>query len=164
MSERRKLKFATTEEAAAEVERLRKGYKQLGEWSLPQMCRHLELAIHYSMQPAPERKNETKFTQWLLLKIILLFKRIPAGQANSKRITPPDEVPESAIDEFKDELKKMDEFKGEFSPHPMLGKIKHKDYVKLHLIHCAHHFGFLVPENSVQVASASSKLKKAQRN
>jgi hypothetical protein len=145
VSERRKLKFACTEEAAAEAERLRKGYRKLGEWSLPQMCRHLALAIRYSMQPAPERKDTQTLAQWLLLKIILLFKRIPSGQANSKRITPPDEVPDSAIDEFKDAMKEMDEFKGEFSPHPRLGKIKHKDYVKLHLIHCAHHFGFLIP-------------------
>jgi hypothetical protein len=145
VSERRRLKFANADEVAAEVGRLRKGYTQAGEWSLAQMCGHLDMAIRYSMQPAPERKNETTFLQWLQLKLILAFGRLPAGIAAPKRITPPDDTPDSAIDEFLVALREMKDFKGEFSPHPRLGKIKRRNYVRLHLIHCAHHLGFLSP-------------------
>lgn len=145
MTERRKLKFADTEAAAAEVERLRKGYTVVGEWSLPQMCRHLDMAIRYSMKPAPERKNEITFLQWVQLRLILAFGRIPAGIAAPKRICPPDDTPEAAIDEFLEALREMKDFKGEFAPHPRLGKIKRRQYIRLHLIHCAHHLGFLRP-------------------
>lgn len=145
MSERRKLKFADADAAAAEVARLRKGYTGVGEWSLPQMCKHLDMAIRYSMKPAPERKNEITFLQWVQLRLILAFGRIPAGIAAPKRIVPPDDTPDSAIDEFLGALREMKEFKGEFAPHPRLGKIKRKQYVRLHLIHCAHHLGFLTP-------------------
>jgi hypothetical protein len=81
--------------------------------------------------------------------------RIPAGQAGSKRIMPPDDTPESAIDGFLEALDVLKNFKGEFSSNPRLGKMSHKAYKRLHLIHCAHHFGFLIPTGGVQVASAS---------
>jgi hypothetical protein len=145
VSERRKLKFADTDAAAKEVERLRKGYTRTGEWSLPQMCKHLDMAIRYSMKPAPERKNEITFLQWVQLKLILAFGRIPSGIYAPKRIIPPDDTPDSAIDEFLVALQEMKEFKGEFAPHPRLGKLKRRQYVRLHLIHCAHHLGFLTP-------------------
>ena len=145
MNERRKLKFADTDAAAAEVERLRKGYTATGEWTLPQMCKHLDMAIRYSMKPAPERKNEITFLQWVQLKLILGFGQIPSGIYAPKRIIPPDDTPDSAIDGFLGALREMDEFKGEFAPHPRFGKVKRKDYVRLHLIHCAHHLGFLMP-------------------
>lgn len=145
MSQRRKLKFADTSAVAAEVGRLRKGYTRAGEWSLPQMCKHLDMAIRFSMKPAPERKMETTFLQWLQLKLILAFGQIPAGIVGPKRIIPPDDTPDSAIDEFLAALQEMKDFKGDFSPHPRLGKVKRRDYVRLHLTHCAHHFGFLSP-------------------
>jgi hypothetical protein len=148
VSQRRKLKFANSKAAAAEVARLRKGYTKLGEWSLPQTCKHLDMAIRFSMQPAPERKNESTFLQWLQLKLILAFGWIPAGVAAPKRVVPDDDTPDSAIDDFLGALREMDDFKGEFAPHPRLGKIKRRDYVRLHLIHCAHHFGFLLPTGS----------------
>ncbi len=145
MSERRRLKFANADAVAAEVGRLRKGYAQAGEWSLAQTCKHLEMAIRLSMTPAPDRKNEITFLQWLQLKLILTFGRIPAGLAAPKRIIPPDDTPDSAIDEFMEALRELKDFKGEFSPHRRLGKMKNRDYVRLHLIHCAHHLGFLSP-------------------
>jgi hypothetical protein len=147
VSERRKVKLADADAAAAEVERLRKGYRKVGEWSLPQTCKHLDMAIRYSMVPAPERKNTQTFSQWLLLKIILLFGRIPAGVAAPKRIEPPEDTPDSACDGFLGALREMKEFRGEFAPHPRLGKMKRRDYVRLHLIHTAHHFTFLIPTN-----------------
>ena len=145
MTQRRKLKFRDPESAAAEVDRLRKGYKNVGEWTLPQTCKHLDMAIRYSMQPAPERKNTQTFMQWLLLRGILLFGRIPTGVAAPKRITPPDDTPDSAIDGFLGALDEMKTFRGEFAPHPRLGKLTRRDYMNLHLVHCAHHFGFLIP-------------------
>jgi hypothetical protein len=145
VSERRKLKFANSDAVAAEVGRLRKGYTAVGEWSLPQMCKHLDMAIRFSMKPAPERKNKTTISQWVLLKLILLFGRIPSGIYAPKRIIPSDDTPDSAIDEFFGALKEMDEFTDEYAPHPRFGKVKRKDYVRLHLIHCAHHLGYLSP-------------------
>ena len=145
MTERRKLKFADTAAAAAEVERLRKGYTQVGEWTLPQACKHLDMAIRYSMKPAPGRNIKKTFVKWGLLRLILGLGRIPAGIAAPKHINPPDETPDSAIDDFLGALREMKDFTGEFAPHPMLGKIKRRQYVRLHLIHCAHHLGFLRP-------------------
>jgi hypothetical protein len=146
VSQRRRLKFADVDAVAAEVGRLRKGYTRAGNWSLPQACRHLQWAMQYSMKPAPERKNvETTRFQWVLLKIILASGKIPAGVQTPERIVPTEDTPEAAIDEFLAALEELKNFTGEFSPHPLLGPIKRRDYVRLHLIHCAHHLGFLSP-------------------
>lgn len=147
MSERRTLKFANADAVAAEVGRLRKGYNRSGEWSLPQICKHLDVAMRFSMKPPKERKPPRKvgFLQWTQLRVILLTGRIPAGFPAPERIIPPDDTPESAIDEFLAALREWENFTGEFNPHPMLGQMSHREGVRLHLIHCAHHLGFLSP-------------------
>jgi hypothetical protein len=145
VSDRRKLKFADADAVAAEVKRLRKGYRKTGEWSLPQMCQHLDKAIRFSMKPAPDRKVKRGPVKWAQLKAILMVGRLPSGIKAPDRVIPPVDTPDSAIDEFLGALEELKNFKGEFGPHPMLGRIKHRDFVRLHLVHCAHHFGFLSP-------------------
>ncbi len=154
MSERRRLVFGDADQVAAEVSRLRKGYRKMGNWSLPQICQHLTKAIGYSMNPAPDRKVESGFMQWLQVKAILAFGQIPAGVEAPQRIVPPEETEESAVDDFLSMLQKLKDFRGEFAPHPMLGRMKHGDFVKLHLIHCAHHLGFLTPAPAAGQAPA----------
>jgi hypothetical protein len=143
VSRRRKLKFADADAVAAEIGRLRKGYVRAGNWSLPQVCRHLELAFRHSMKPAPERTVETTWFQWVLLKIMLASGKIPAGVPSPERLVAPADTPDAAIDECLAALEELKNFKGQFAPHPFLGWIKHRDYMTLHLIHCAHHLGFL---------------------
>jgi len=145
VSQRRRLKFADADGVAAEIRRLRKGYSRAGNWSLPQICRHLEMAIRYSMKPASDRKMETTWFQWVLLKIMLASGKIPAGVPTPEQIVPPEDTPDAAIEECLAALEELKNFPGEFAPHPFLGRIKHRDWVKLHLIHCAHHLGFLSP-------------------
>jgi len=145
VSERRRLKFADADAVAAEIGRLRKGYSRAGNWSLPQVCRHLEMAMRYSMKPAPDRKVETTWFQWVQLKIMLASGKIPAGVPAPERIVPPQDTPDAAIDECLAALEELKNFKGQFAPHPFLGWIKHRDWVALHLIHSAHHLGFLSP-------------------
>ena len=146
MSVRRKLKFADTDAVAAEVRRLRSGYRKIGEWSLPQACWHLETAIRLSMQPHPQKDFKAGLGRKVLLLAILIIGRIPAGAHAADIVTPAKEVPESAIDDFVGVLEKLKDFTGEFAPNPMFGRLTHGQYVRLHLIHCAHHLGFLVPD------------------
>jgi hypothetical protein len=147
VSERRTLKFADADAVAAEVRRLGAGYTQAGNWSLPQVCWHLSKAIRFSMRPGPHPRVKTGVMQWVQLKAILAVGRIPAGVHAPDRITPANDTPESAVDEFFGTLEEMKQFNGEFAPHPMLGNVRHGSFVRLHLIHCAHHLGFLSPIN-----------------
>jgi hypothetical protein len=150
VSERRRLHFADTNQVATEVGRLRVGYSRAGEWSLPQTCWHLSKAICFSMRPGPWDPVRGGFLRWMMQKIILISGKIPSGMYAPERITPPKETGDAAIDEFLTDLETLKNYKGEFAPHPKLGKLSHRSFYKLHLIHCAHHLGFLTPTNGQQ--------------
>src|SRR5437764_6486083 len=63
MPGRRKLTFSNVPELYAEIERLRSGYEQVGQWSLPQICFHLRWPIDASLkepksnEPTEEQKK-----------------------------------------------------------------------------------------------------------
>jgi hypothetical protein len=148
VSERRTLKFADADAVAAEVRRLRAGYTQAGEWSLPQACWHLNKAIRFSMNPPPQVKmTKPGLIRKMQLMAILIVGRIPAGAHAPEKITPTKDVPESAIDEFLVTLNDLNNFKGEFAPNPLFGQLSRGRYMRLHLVHCAHHLGFLSATN-----------------
>ena len=83
--------------------------------------------------------------QKMQLKTILMMGRIPNGVQAPERVQPPADVPDGSIDEFLNALVLLKDFKGEFAPHRMLGSMDHDKFVRLHLIHCAHHISFLSP-------------------
>lgn len=150
VTERRKLHFADTDAMAADVGRLRAGYRQLGNWSLPQTCWHLKKALDFSMRPGPYEPVRGGFLRWVMIRGILLMGRIPSGMYAPERITPTKDVLDAATDEFLTTLELLKNYKGEFAPHPRLGNLSRRSFYKLHLIHCAHHFSFLLPTSGQQ--------------
>jgi hypothetical protein len=145
VTERRRLHFADTNAVAEEVGRLRAGYSQAGNWSLPQVCWHLTRAIRFSMRPGPYEPVRGGLIRWLMVRAVLITERIPAGAYAPERITPGKDVGDAAIDEFLTTLEELKDYRVEFAPHPRLGNLSHRGFFKLHLIHCAHHLGFLMP-------------------
>jgi len=145
MVRRRHLKFADADAVAAEVHRLRGGYERAGYWSLEQTCWHLNKAVYYSMQPGPHDTARAGLVKRLQLKVILATQRIPRGRRAPQRVMPPDQVEESVIDELLRTLQALKTFPGPFAPHRIFGKIDDERFFRFHMIHCAHHFGFLIP-------------------
>jgi len=142
---RRPLKFADPDAVTAEVRRLRAGYERAGNWSLEQTCWHLNKAMYYSMQPGPHDPARVGLVRRLQLKVILAMELIPRGRQAPQRVLPPDQPEESVIDEFLITLQALKTFPGPFAPHRMFGKMDDKKFFRFHMIHCAHHFGFLAP-------------------
>ena len=145
MSERRPLKFADADAVAADVRRLREGCTQCGNWSLQQTCWHLAKALRASMRPGPHEPVETGIVKKMQLRAILMAGRIPSGVKAPQHVVPPADVPEAAIDDFLMALEELKQFKAHFAPHRMLGHVEHDDFIRLHLIHCAHHLSRLRP-------------------
>jgi hypothetical protein len=145
VSDRRNLKFEGADDVAVDVKKLRPGYTRAGSWDLPQTCWHLNKAIRFSMEPRPP--VTPTLLQRMQLKTILMVGRIPAGVQAPDRILPPPDASEGSIDEFLEALVLLRDFKGEFAPHRMLGSIDPDKFMRLHLIHCAHHFSMLSPTN-----------------
>jgi hypothetical protein len=102
------------------------------------------------MRPGPHDPVRGGLGRWLLAKGILVVGRLPSGVYAPERITPAKDVPESATDEFLTALEDLKNYKGEFAPHPKLGKLSHRSFMRLHMIHSAHHLGFLTPTSGQQ--------------
>jgi hypothetical protein len=142
---RRQLKFIDATQVADEVLRLRRGYKRNGNWSLPQICWHLNIAVRTSMNPPADAKPVSKPELREKLRALLESRQVPAGLESPERAVPPVDAPEEAIDEFLATLTALHFFRGPFGPHRLFGTISFQDYVQFHMIHCAHHLGFLAP-------------------
>jgi uncharacterized protein DUF1569 len=140
------LNFADTDEVAAEVRRLRKGWTKTGNWSLEQICWHLNRAMRFSMRPGPHAAplHDPKAAE--RLAYMLKTGRPPEGIQAPDMALPPAQVPDAAIDEFLATLTALKSFKGEFAPHRLFGVVSHDDFYYLHLLHSAHHLGHLIPD------------------
>jgi hypothetical protein len=148
--DQRRLDFKDFSDASAEVDRLhRGGHEKAGQWDLAQVCDHLTYFMKGSLDGHPYR------VPWLLkvllgrlvLRRILKQRRMKAnGPTPQKPLPSPggDEV--AAVARFQQTLKRVQGHPGEFHDSPFFGHLTTRQWRDLHLIHCGHHLGFLVPK------------------
>jgi hypothetical protein len=142
--QKRKLNLANVDEVTAEVRRLRKGYQRMGEWSLPQVCWHLNEVLTRAMLAKPGAAVEVKPEARAMLQKILEEGEMPAVEA-PQQVVPPEDAEGLEVDRFLETLERFRQFKGPFTPHRVFGVMAFADQARLHLIHCAHHLAFLTP-------------------
>ena len=146
-SQRRLIRFATEDDAIADVQRLRKGCTQVGSWSLPRMAWHLNQAVQARMKPGPHppETDEQKARKPLLQHVRAMNGYLPDGIQAPEPMVPPADAPESAIDDLIASLKELKAYKGKIAPHRLFGEIPDAEARRLNLIHCAHHLSYLIP-------------------
>jgi hypothetical protein len=148
--EQRQLQFKDFAEVRAEVARLQHGgYQKLGQWDLAQVCDHLTYFIQGSLD------GYTFRVPWLLkvlfgrfvLRRILRKRRMKVGIPTPQKPLPPaggDEA--AAVERLKQMLDRLEAHQGELHSSPFFGYLTPQQWRDLHLIHCAHHLGFLTPK------------------
>lgn len=146
---RRRLQFAGFDEVRADIDRLQQdGYDRVGNWDLAQVCDHLAMAMLGSTQDFPFR------APWLFRRFLgpYFFRKIrKAGRMRTGVVIPDEVKPKPGgdagtnIERFADAVRVFERHPGPFAEHPFLGKFSGKDWRDFHLIHSAHHLGFLVP-------------------
>ncbi|HVT82031.1 MAG TPA: DUF1569 domain-containing protein [Phycisphaerae bacterium] len=146
-AEKRLLKLANAEEVAGEVRRLRAGYARAGNWTLPQICWHLNTIMTFTMSPGPHAPLEVDAAAKAKLAQVLATGQV-SGVKAPERVVPPEDVGEEVIDQFLGTLQRLQTFKGPFAPHRLFGEVPFDDYVRLHLIHASHHLGHLIPKDA----------------
>jgi hypothetical protein len=52
----------------------------------------------------------------------------------------------AAVERFKQAIERLRAHPGELHPSPFFGYLTPQQWRDLHLIHCAHHLGFLLPK------------------
>lgn len=145
----RQLDFRTFRDVHDELDRLHHGgYLKLGNWDLAQTCDHLSYFIDGSLDGHKYK------VPWILKK---LFGRMVLNRILTQRrmktgvFTPQNPLPEPGGDEaaavarLKRSLERLEQHPGEMHASPFFGAMTPQQWRDLHLIHCAHHFGFLQP-------------------
>ncbi|MFK8114648.1 MAG: DUF1569 domain-containing protein [Rubripirellula sp.] len=152
---RRELRFETLEEVAQEAKRLlQDGYVSTGNWSLAQVCGHLNDWMGFSMDgyaPAP-----------LPIRVVLWLMKVTVGRRQLESVfeagfrdrlpTVPATVHAAdeqgdldAVDQLIETIHRFHAFDGPIAPSPLYGALSKEEAVRLQLVHCAHHLRFLEP-------------------
>jgi hypothetical protein len=126
---------------------LRRGYTKVGNWSLEQICWHLNTVMTFTMRPGPHDAVAVDETAKATLAKILAGQPLPQVTA-PERVVPPADAGTDAIDQFLATIERFKTFTGPYAPHRLFGDMPFSDYQRLHLIHSAHHLSHLIPTNS----------------
>jgi hypothetical protein len=148
----RQLHFNDFAEVCAEVNRLhRGGYEKLGQWDLAQICDHLAYFMQGSLDGFTFR------VPWLIkvlfgrlvLRSILKHRRMKEGAPTPQKPPPAAGGDEpTAVGQFHKVVERFQAHTGDFHSSPFFGYLTPQQWSELHLIHCAHHLGFLAARAS----------------
>ncbi|MEL7238242.1 MAG: DUF1569 domain-containing protein [Planctomycetota bacterium] len=152
--QRRQLTFATYGDAIAEAERLLAGgYRQAGNWTLGQNCRHLADFMRYSLDGFPTKLRLpwpiTAMLRWMFFREKQMAKPMPAGMPTApflKQTEPADDA--ELVAEFVKQCRRVDAQQGEFQKSPIVGRAEPSLWKRVHLKHAELHLGMLVPETA----------------
>jgi hypothetical protein len=147
----RRLEFNDFDDVNQEAERLLNGtYQKAGTWDLAQVCNHLADAMTLSatkgvrpMASLPVRW----YIRWRYLNKVLQSRKLPSGVKAPEEVrAPASGDPAAAVQRLREAVAQCKAHQGEYKPHPYFGYLKPDQARQFHLIHCAHHFSFLVPD------------------
>lgn len=158
MAERRKLRFATLDDAVRDAEHLlAAGYEKTGTWDLAQVCNHLAAWFHYQVDGFPRLPLLLRPVFWTIRNTIggrIARKAFASGEMKPGLPTAPQSVYQpggddaKAVAEFRDMVARWEAHTGTMHPSPIFGRMTKEQYRRGHLIHTAHHLSFLVPRDS----------------
>ena len=147
---RRRLTLASRDEVMPDVDRLLRGHKTLGAWSLGQILSHLAQAVHFTIDGFPREAYPPWIIQRtlgrLLLWHILRTGRFVEGLRMPRKYEPAPGADASAEAEaLASALRRLSAHTGPLADHPMRGPVSRDVWERFHCIHCAHHLTFALP-------------------
>lgn len=148
MAERRTLTFSSLDDVMPDVDRLLLGHRTAGNWTLGQICSHLGAGMRGAIDGFGVR------APWLIrITLGKSFKRkvLSTGKMDEGIKLPENALPKPGLDaraEAEALRATIGIFKahaGPFVDHPMFGPLTRDEWMRLHMIHCAHHLSFVWP-------------------
>ena len=155
---RRALAFDTLDEALLDAERLlAAGYERAGNWSLAQVCGHLNEWMRFPLDGFPQSPAPVRMMLWFMkitagrqmLRRTLATNSMPAGGPTLRETIPPPEGDDAAaVDQLRQTVERFKSHAGPIHPSPLFGELDRDTAMRLQLVHCAHHLSFLIPKTS----------------
>jgi hypothetical protein len=159
---RRKLRYSSFQAVVDDAHRMAAvPHRQLGNWSLAQILKHLGTAIHGSIDGPGFRVRW--YYRWfgpIVVKPFLVKGPFPAGfrlpRSGADRLVAKDTTTyEEGISELLAGIERLG-WEQKRIPHPVAGKLSVEEWNQLHLRHAELHMSFIVPEEDV-VLSRNTK-------
>lgn len=149
--QRRVLRYGTFGDWRSDIARLRNGpYARVGAWSLGQMCDHLDRVISMSLDGFPFRVPWYFRAAGVVMKRVTLWRNtMPAGVKGPEPMMPTvtaDADEQVCVDRLLVTLDRYEQHTGPLHPSPLFGRLTREEWDRIHLIHAAHHFSFLIPD------------------
>jgi hypothetical protein len=157
MSQRRKLKFNSLQDAIADAQHLaRQGYSQTGQWNLAQILGHCSDWLQFPVTGYPKSPFPINALLWSMkvtmgkrmLRKIFNEESFPAAQpTNPTTVKTADQRTDAqAIADFIKAVGAFDAHSGPWFSSPLFGQMTKTEHLNLQLIHLAHHLSFLLPK------------------
>ena len=153
---KRSLSFENFQSLMEEANRLNeKGYESHGNWTLGQSCGHVAEWLRYPMDGFPVPP--------IFLRPIFWVMKVTMAKSMAKKIlnegfkggmpTAPESVPKAedlsdadGIAKLEEVVDRVEKFQGELLPSPLFGEMDRETWIKVGLLHAAHHLGYLEPK------------------
>ena len=153
---KRSLSFDNFQSMLDEANRLNEnGYTSHGNWTLGQSCGHVAEWLRYPMDGFP--------TPPIFLRPIFWAIKVTMAKRMAKKIlnegfkggvpTAPESVPKveelsdaAGIAQLQDVVNRAEQFQGQLLPSPLFGDMDRETWMKVGLLHAAHHLGYLEPK------------------
>jgi hypothetical protein len=154
MAERRDLSFVSLDEVMPDVDRLLAGHVVDGRWSLAQICNHLATAIRLTLAAPPRPFEPTPETDVARRRFFQQGKFPEGMEVPIPALIPqPDLDARTEADALRKVIARFAAFTRPLPAHPRLGPLTREEWIRFHCMHCAHHLGFVVPDQD-RTASA----------
>ncbi len=144
-NERRQLRFPNFEALVADVQNLRKGYVTCGNWTLPQACRHMTIAIHRTGTPSTAPATPEQLERRPFFEQLMNGGSLPSGIPAAEAMIPPPDCTDADIDAFIAALDIAQTYAQPTATHRLFGPLTPEQFRKLTLAHCAHHLSHFAP-------------------
>jgi hypothetical protein len=150
VSGRRDVRYRNHDEVLADVERLAAGgYRQLGNWSLGQIAKHMSLAMNTALDGA---KVHAAWPVRMLARLLFKNKAVEGPMKPGFKLPPkfaPSLVPDATadkdgIDALRTAVRRWNK-EPQRLPHGFFGALSPTEWEQLMLNHAAMHMSFIVP-------------------
>lgn len=146
---RRALHFTALDEIVADAEVLAQhGYRQLGNWSLGQICDHLAKLMHLSIEGTSFRLPWWQRLPARLARPWMLRRGFPAGvplEREAAALLPGQDISDADGVEALHRAVNRLRVEPTRQPSPVLGAMSAAQWEQFHCRHAEHHLSFLIP-------------------